>query len=275
MGKVGKMSKTILDILGTSTPVSEYVAQELGLVKAAIVCRVFFYQQLRDKVCKATNKSFQNSLGISAGTISSNLNWLLDNGWILNEKPLAKGNRPNHYKVTEKFYDLLERSSPERYVQEMNVHVQEMNGKEEVKEDKKERPGSGENFDYLDNVATHKPGQEGAVEPSGFEKHFGKYRDQILNIFSQEFSISLNPGRKELLIEMSRAERFDIKVLKKYAGQYNVNGGNPYDLEQFCSAYWRFLDGEKIKDAMYPDRKNSNTFDKTPSWEKTGKLVIS
>jgi len=80
-----------------------------------------------------------------------------------------------------------------------------------------------------------------------------------------------------LLIELSRTDRFDIDVFEDYAHQYNVNGGNPYDLEQFCSGFWLYLDGEKIKDAMYPDRKNSNSnaISKTPEWEKTGKLVIN
>lgn len=139
------MGQTILSILGTSTPVSEQVAQKLGLVKAAVVCRVFFYQQLKDGVCKASNKSFQESLGISAGAVSSNLKWLLQNEWITNERPLVKGNHPNYYKVTQKFYDLLEqpaseksRSLGESHVQQVNVDVQQVNGEEDIKEEVKE-----------------------------------------------------------------------------------------------------------------------------------------
>lgn len=136
---------TILDILGTSTPVSEKLAKELGYVKAAIICRVFFYENLEDRVCKASNKSFQDTLGMSAGAVSKNLKWSLDNGWIKAVKPIVKGNRPNHYKVASKFYEFFSRSRDESKsrsrdeskvlnVSKVKVDVHEMNGKEESKE---------------------------------------------------------------------------------------------------------------------------------------------
>ncbi len=146
---------TVLDILGTSTPVSEHVAEELGLVKAALVCRIFFYQQLKDGVCSASTKTLATKLGLSCGAVSTNLKWLLENDWICNVKPLVKGNSTNHYKVTDKFYEFvsrsgderqdISRSGDERHVQEMNVdvhevnvHVHEVNGKEEIEEEIKE-----------------------------------------------------------------------------------------------------------------------------------------
>jgi predicted transcriptional regulator len=134
---------TVLDILGTSTPVSEVVAQKLGLVRAAIVCRVFFYQRLKDGVCRASVATFAKSLGLSVGAISSNLTWLLENGWIENTEPLVKGKRPNHYKVTKKFLKLVapsdsQRSANERNVQQVNVNVQQVKEKEDIKEDIKE-----------------------------------------------------------------------------------------------------------------------------------------
>lgn len=142
------MGDSIISILGTSTPVSEVLAEKLGYVKAAIACRVFFYQQLERGVCDACIKTLAKKLGMSTGTISTNLKWLLDNEYIEEIGEHKKGNVRNSYKVTNKFYSAVQHSFPERSidqrsgdernVQEMNVNVQEMNGKEESKEDLKD-----------------------------------------------------------------------------------------------------------------------------------------
>lgn len=148
---------TILEVLGTSTPVSEVLAEKLGYVKAAIACRVFFYQQLDDGVCRASTKTLATKLGMSQGAISNNLKWLVDNDYIRELGEHRRGNVSNQYVVTDKFYAALkqptseeierslderltgQRSADERNVHQMNVNVQQMNGKEESKEDLKER----------------------------------------------------------------------------------------------------------------------------------------
>ncbi len=157
------MSKTILEILGTSTPVSEAIADEIGLVKASIACRVFFYQQLKNGVCSASVNTLAKKLGLSSGAVSGNLKWLIKNEWIVYARPHTKGNATNHYKVSQKFYNTLERSGNESQevsrsrgesdVHEVNVHVHEVNGKEEVKEEVKEDlKTSGGNLSEIVNI---------------------------------------------------------------------------------------------------------------------------
>lgn len=105
---------TFLDILGTSTPVSEVLAQKLGYVKAAIVCRIFFYEQLEHKVCEASIGTIAQKLGMSTGAVSTNINWLLAEKYI---KVIGKyrkgGSHPNKFKVAKRFYVEIQRSADE------------------------------------------------------------------------------------------------------------------------------------------------------------------
>jgi len=128
---------TILSILGTSTPVSEVLAEELGLVKAAIACRIFFYQQLKRGVCDASLSTLSQKLGISIGCVSTNIKWLIDNGYIEEIGEHHKGNVTNSYRVTGLFFDTLERSRGESNVHEMKVDVHEVNREEDIKEKEK------------------------------------------------------------------------------------------------------------------------------------------
>jgi len=151
---------TVLQILGTSTPVSEVIANKIGLIRAAIACRVFFYQQLKDGVCSASVATLASKLGLSTGAVSTNLKWLISNGWIQYARPHTKGNVTNHYKVTTKFFKALEEHSPneqaavsrsrgESNIHEVNVHVHEVNGEEDIKEDLKEKDNNNNNFSKI------------------------------------------------------------------------------------------------------------------------------
>ncbi len=130
--------------------------------------------------------------------------------------------------------------------------------------------GQPQNFDYLTHVATHQPGQETKVEPSEFDKHFGGYRDEVLNLYHREFGLTPNQGRKQALIDLANINGFDIVTFEDYVHQYNLSGGNPHDLDRFASSYWRYLKGEAIKDAMYPDKKNSTAVGKNSPYYESG-----
>jgi len=125
---------TIIDILGNSTPVSETLAQKWGYVKAAIACKVFFYQQLKNGVCSARVSTIAKKLGMSAGTVSGNLRWLRENGYIEVIGEHKSGNVTNKYRVTKLFFDALEHSADECYHSADESNIQQMNGEEEVKE---------------------------------------------------------------------------------------------------------------------------------------------
>lgn len=227
------MSQTILSILGTSTPISEQIAKELGLIKAAIVCRVFFYQQLKDGVCRASNKSFQDSLGLSAGAVSSNLKWLLEDGWIINVKPLVKGNRPNHYKVTQKFYGLLERSPDEsqRSPDESDIH--QMNGKEESKEESKEKITSPDDFGQFNRHPDYKQlvnfYQKQVLQSVTISSVIASDLDDILS--GKTSKLDHQPIPLDLVLdackEMIRANKRDIRYLVGILSNWQKNGGKP------------------------------------------------
>ena len=128
---------TILDILGTSTPVSESLAERLGYVRAAIACRIFFYQNLSNGLCNASIATLAKKLGMSTGAVSSNLTWLRENGYVVSVGEHKSGNEVNKYRVGAKFYQDLnsEHSSNEIEHSADESNIQQMNGKEESKED--------------------------------------------------------------------------------------------------------------------------------------------
>lgn len=101
------MGTSILDILGASTPVSEVLARKWGYVKAAVACRVFFHQQMKDGVCRASVGTLADNLGMSPGAVSGNLKWLRDNEIIEVVGTYKKGNSPNDYRVTDRFFAAL------------------------------------------------------------------------------------------------------------------------------------------------------------------------
>ena len=161
---------TLLETLGTSTPVSFAIARKLKWVKAGIVCHIYFRQNMKDGVCRISNNTFAECLGMSAGAVSTNIKQLLTDGWIENTQPLVKGNKANHYKVTQKFFDTIhssdeqQHSSNEGNVQEMNDNVHEVNGEEVVKEVPKEtikdNTSNTSNYEVLEGVKTPEPFSE-------------------------------------------------------------------------------------------------------------------
>ena len=134
------MSKSIFDIIGESTPVPASLAQEIGLIRAAIAGRIFFYQQLKDGVCHASVKTLAEKLGLSTGAVSSNLTWLREHNYIKIIGEHKKGNRVNKYVVSEAFFSCVEKehsadekehslNESEHSADERNI--QQMNGEED------------------------------------------------------------------------------------------------------------------------------------------------
>ena len=170
---------TILDILGTSTPVSEVLAEKIGYIRAAIACRIFFYEQLKNGLCSASIGTLAKKLGMSGGAVSSNLEWLRDNNYVVVIGTYRKGNTPNQYKAGSAFYNALERSSNEsQNVQlssnesqlssnESNFHL--MKGKEELKEDIKENYTGDSIEDFIPGLQQRKQTEYQPVKPGSPE----------------------------------------------------------------------------------------------------------
>lgn len=77
-----------------------------------------------------------------------------------------------------------------------------------------------------------------ATEPDEeFEGMFGKHRVEALKAFEQEFNIPFNEGRRYEITELARAPDFNLKIFEEYIHEYNINGGNPYKIADFCKGY--------------------------------------
>lgn len=145
---------TVLDILGNSTPVSDVLANKIGFIRAGIACRIFFYQQLKQRVCSASIATLAKKLGMSTGAVSTNIKWLRDNEYIEVVGEHKSGNVTNKYIVTKKFYDALEHSECESEHSECESNIQNVNGKEETKEEGEEKTTSGSEIDHNYSTVT-------------------------------------------------------------------------------------------------------------------------
>lgn len=214
---------TILEILGTSTPVSEELAEELGLVKAAIVCRVFFYQNLSNGLCSASISTIAKKVGLSVGAVSSNLDWLMKNDYVVSVGEHKSGNTVNKYRVGPKFYQSLnkEHSRDESNIHLMNDNIHEMNGKEDIKEDIKETTITGDSSLDSDFARVCKTYEQeiGYISPISS----GKLKDLMTTYpvewIIESFSIAASANRRRL--------DYCEGILKRWKAEGKGNGQKP------------------------------------------------
>lgn len=133
------MAKTIQDVLGNHTPVSNSVVMSIGLVKGAVACKIFYTSNLNDRVCRMGLTRLAKELGIEKSTASKTIKWLQKEGYIDQVKAFTH-TEPAHYRCTQKFYDLAGGvdliNTP---VDDINTPVDLINQeKESEKESKKE-----------------------------------------------------------------------------------------------------------------------------------------
>jgi hypothetical protein len=142
----------------------------------------------------------------------------------------------------------------ERKKQDSNVTVTEqvtplvttVTGREEEKRGESpltpQNGGNREGVKKLDPVK-HALDYNGKLSPTAtepdeeFERLFGKYRVEALKIFEQETGIPLNEGRRYEITELARAPDFNLEIFEDYTHQYNISGGNPYKIADFCKGY--------------------------------------
>jgi hypothetical protein len=96
---------TVQDIIGDYTPLANRVVKKLKLVRGAILCKIFYTSNLRDRVCRMGLTRISNDLGINHSTASKNIAWLVNNGYVEHIRQHTT-TEPAHYRCTQKFYDL-------------------------------------------------------------------------------------------------------------------------------------------------------------------------
>ena len=95
------MSKTILSEVEGFTPVIDVIAEELGLVPAAVFGRIWRYCQLRDGVCYASLETLASGLGLNKATVQRNAEKLVKAGYLIDMTPNLR-NTPHTYADTGK-----------------------------------------------------------------------------------------------------------------------------------------------------------------------------
>ncbi len=129
-----------------------------------------------------------------------------------------------------------------------------VDSKKRSKEEKDKNPRAR---DFLTDVLETGQNPE-ATEPSDFDKHFGKYRDEVLSIYQQTFGRHPNPGHKDALIDLSRHDLFTPESFGEFLPAYNNAGGYPYDIERIEAEYLYFRKNGTLPEN--PARSKVNQF---------------
>jgi hypothetical protein len=95
------MSKTILTQVEGFTPVIDNVVESVGLSSAIVFGRIWRYCQMIDGVCKASQETIADDLGLSRATINKHIEVLVMNGYLQDITPNLVGH-PHKYKDTGK-----------------------------------------------------------------------------------------------------------------------------------------------------------------------------
>ncbi len=102
--------RTVETKLSDFTPVSDGLAQELGLVSAVVFGRAWRYCQMEDHVCRASIRTMAEGLGINEATVQRHLKKLTKAGYLRDLTPKAR-NRPHIYADTGKIKIFFEMKS--------------------------------------------------------------------------------------------------------------------------------------------------------------------
>lgn len=101
--------------------------------------------------------------------------------------------------------------------------------------------------DFLETVVTAQGNLDPSqVEPSDLDRHFGRHRETILEVYQSVFGRHPNPGHKDALIEFSQDPKFSPKIFRKFLPEYNEAGGYPYDIARIKTEYLYFSQHSKL-----------------------------
>lgn len=93
------MSKTVLAEVDGFTPLIDVITADLGLVCSAVFGCMWRYCQMSDGVCRASQETIANKLGLSRKTVNEMIEKLTDAGYIEDRTPEVR-NRPHIYADT-------------------------------------------------------------------------------------------------------------------------------------------------------------------------------
>lgn len=93
------MSKTILTKVDGFTPLIDDIVRNYGITVAAVFGRMWRYCQMVDGVCKASQETIANDLGLTRKTVNQHIALLLETGYLKDLTPDTL-NRPHIYADT-------------------------------------------------------------------------------------------------------------------------------------------------------------------------------
>jgi DNA-binding Lrp family transcriptional regulator len=125
------VSKTILADVDGFTPVIDHMAEELGLMSAAVFGRAWRFCQMSDGVCRASLDKITEGLGIDRATVMRHLDKLCEAGYLVDMTPDLR-NVPHTYADTGKASIIVnitvaQRNSLKSSVAECNATVAQRN----------------------------------------------------------------------------------------------------------------------------------------------------
>lgn len=96
----------------TYTPLFDYLVQfPSGLIKAAVYGKIWRYSQMKQGKCTISVLRLAGELGLHRNTISKTLDWLCNNGLVVD---VSKGNRgrtdERHFAYNEEYHTELTRA---------------------------------------------------------------------------------------------------------------------------------------------------------------------
>jgi hypothetical protein len=86
------------------TPAPDMLLEKYGVYKALVFGRIRRYCLMQDGVCKASQQSIAEWLGMKRWTVSRAINTLKEDGYIIDKTPNRRF-RPHIYEVTSKLVD--------------------------------------------------------------------------------------------------------------------------------------------------------------------------
>lgn len=95
------MSRTVLADVSGFTPIIDALADQHGLIRAAVFGRIWRYCQMEDGVCKASLDTLSKGLGVDRATVMRHAAALVADGYLKDLTPELK-NRPHVYADTGK-----------------------------------------------------------------------------------------------------------------------------------------------------------------------------
>ena len=95
------MSKTILAKVSGWTPIIDSMIQDVGLTTAIVFGRMWRYCQMVDGVCRASQDTIADELGISRPTVNKHVEILVNKKYLIDLTPKLNGH-PHTYKDSGK-----------------------------------------------------------------------------------------------------------------------------------------------------------------------------